>query len=209
MTLTLYLGSKNLSSWSFRPWLALRQAGIAFEEVVIPLDTPATKAKILERSPSGRVPALKDGELLIWDSLAILEYVNELAPGAQLWPASREARAVARAVSAEMHSGFAALRQHLPFHFAESLLGRARPPEVEQDIARILEIWSDCRARFGQGGPFLFGAWSAADAMYAPVVSRFLTYGVELSGVPAQYAQAVRALPAWKVWGDAARAELK
>ena len=161
---TLYVASKNLSSWSFRPWIALRQAGVAFEERLILLDTPQTKSAIAPVSPSGRLPALVDGAVTVWDSLAILEYAAERFPDAKLWPKAQDARAVARSVSAEMHAGFAALRQHLPFHFAERRKADVRATGVAEDLERILSLWNDCRTRFGHGGPFLFGGFCAADA---------------------------------------------
>ena len=150
---TIYLGNKNYSSWSLRPWLALKQTGAEFEEVVIPLSEATTRATILSYSPSGRVPALKHVELTLWDSLAICEYLAESFPAAQLWPADAAARAVARAVSAEMHSGFAALRNHLPMNMRSSFPNRGVTPEVQADINRITAIWRDCRKRFGGGGP--------------------------------------------------------
>lgn len=207
MALTLYVGSKNYSSWSFRPWLAMRQAGIAFETVTIQLDTPTTAQEIARVSPSGRVPALRDGELVVWDSLAIIEYVAERFPEAAVWPAERAARAMARSVSAEMHSSFQPLREHMPMNMRAHRPGTGHTPEVLANVRRIVELWTDCRARFGAGGPFLFGAFSAADAMYAPVVSRFATYGVALEGIAAEYAASVRALPAYREWADAGRDE--
>ncbi len=205
--LKIVLGNKNYSSWSMRPWLVLKHLAIPFDEVVIPLDQPSSRAELLKHSPSGRVPALHDGERVIWDSLAICEYLNELFPDRKLWPADAGARAAARSVSAEMHSGFQALRNELPMKFKESLPGRPISPEVKQDIERIFALWADCRRRFGAGGPFLFGAYSIADAMYTPVVSRFRTYGVRLEGAPAAYAETIWSMPSVQEWLGAARAE--
>ena len=201
---TIYLGNKNYSSWSLRPWLALKQTGAEFEEVVIPLSEGATRGTILRHSPSGKVPALKHKDLTIWDSLAICEYLAEIFPEAKLWPADAAARATARAVSAEMHSGFAALRNHLPMNVRSSFPNRGVTPEVQADINRVTAIWRDCRKRFGAGGAFLFGAFSNADAMYAPVVSRFRTYRIELDEVTQAYADAVWTLPALQEWAIAA-----
>ncbi|HME91532.1 MAG TPA: glutathione S-transferase family protein [Myxococcaceae bacterium] len=205
--LKLVLGNKNYSSWSMRAWLVLKHLGVAFDEVVIPLDQPSTREEILKYSPSGRVPALHNGDLVVSDSLAICEYLNELYPDRQLWPADPAARAIARSVSAEMHAGFQAMRNELPMKFRESLPGRAISAEVKQDIARIMTLWADCRRRFGSGGPFLFGAYCIADAMYTPVVSRFKTYGVRLDGVQAAYAETIWSLPSVQEWLGAARAE--
>ena len=203
--LTLVVGSKNYSSWSLRPWLALRAAGIPFEDIVVPLDRPETKAEIARHSPSGRVPVLRDGELVVWDSLAIIEYAAERFPEAHLWPADRAARAVARSVSAEMHAGFQALRAHLPMNLKRTPAPRDLPAEAEADIARVEEIWRACRAR--GTGPFLFGAFSGADAMYAPVVTRFETYRVPVDPEIRAYMDAILGLPAYREWRDAALAE--
>jgi glutathione S-transferase len=207
--LTLVVGSKNYSSWSLRPYLALAHTGQPFQEVVIALGQPDTTAQILKHSPSGRVPLLKHGELSIWDSLAICEYLAETFPEARLWPQERVARAVARSVTAEMHSGFGALRQNMPMNLHARKPGQGRAPGVAEDIARIQALWNDCRARFGQGGPFLFGRFTVADAFYAPVVTRFVTYGVELDAVGAAYRDAVLALPSFQKWAEAARHEPK
>jgi glutathione S-transferase len=199
-SLTLVIGNKNYSSWSMRPRLLLRQAGIPFEEVRIPLYQPDSAAQLAAWSPSGLVPALHDGDIKVWDSLAICEYVNERFPDRQLWPADTAARAVARAVSAEMHAGFGALRRDMSMNIRARYPGLGRTPECLTDIERILAIWTDCRARFGSGGEFLFGQFSIADAMYAPVVLRFQTYGVALTGAAKDYAEAVLALPAMQAW---------
>jgi glutathione S-transferase len=197
---TLYIGNKNYSSWSLRGWLACKQAGIAFEEVVIPLREADTTTAIREVSPSGRVPALRDGDITIWDSLAIGEYLAELYPAAGLWPADRAARAHARAISAEIHSGFAALRKSMPMNIRRALPGRGQTPESLADIARIVEIWRQARARFGKDGPFLFGALSFADAMFAPVVTRLTTYAPPLSDDAKAYMAAMWSLPAMQAW---------
>jgi glutathione S-transferase len=206
-TLTLFIGDKQLSSWSLRPWLLLKQAEIPFTEKMIRLDRPETRAEILKVSPSGRVPCLQDGAIAVWDSLAICEYLAETFPERSLWPDDRRARAKARAVSAEMHSGFQTLRSTWPMQFATEALRRPREP-VQADIDRIADIWESCRREFGRGGPFLFGGFSIADAMFAPVVSRFQTYGpVPLPPRAEEWRAAMWSLPAMREWGDAARAE--
>lgn len=206
---TLVIGNKAYSSWSLRPWLALRQAGIAFAETVIPLRQPDTAARIAERSPSGRVPALIHDGLTVWDSLAICECVAELAPEAGLWPADRAARAVARSVSAEMHSGFVSLRTTMSMDLKRDRKGQGMTEATAADIARIEALWADARTRFGvpAGGPFLFGAFTIADAMFAPVVTRLETYGVAVSPVSRAYMDAVLALPAMREWIAAAKDE--
>lgn len=204
---TLYIGNKNYSSWSLRGWLACRQAGIAFEEVLIPLREADTTTEIRKVSPSGKVPALRDGDLVIWDSLAIGEYLAELYPDAGLWPSERAARAHARSISAEMHSGFVSLRKSMPMNIRRELPGRGQTSESLADIARIVEIWRQTRARFGQGGPFLFGRQSLADTMFAPVVTRFTTYAPPLPDDAKAYMAAVWALPAMQDWRRAALAE--
>ena len=205
--LTLVIANKNYSSWSLRPWLLLKQFGIAFDEVLIPLDRPDTAQRVRENSPSGRVPVLRDANLTVWDSLAISEYLAEKFPQHPLWPTSVEARARARSVSAEMHSGFAALRENMTMNCRKHLPGKGRAPGVQQDIDRITEIWRDCRARYGAGGDMLFGKFSIADAMFAPVTFRFVTYGVDTDPVSAAYIKAVQALAPMQEWLAAARAE--
>jgi len=207
---SLLIGNKNYSSWSLRPWLLMRQAGLVFHEVRIPLYTPESKAAIRKYSPSGKVPCLLDGGLAVWDSLSICEYLAEKHSTLSLWPADPHQRAAARSVSAEMHSGFQNLRQRMSMNCRRSFPGLGRTVEVAADIERIQQIWSDCRARFGQNGPFLFGAFSIADAMYAPVVLRFRTYAVQLDPVCRQYADAILALPALQQWvaDGAAEAEV-
>lgn len=208
----LVIGNKNTSSWSLRPWIAMQRFGLPFEEININLRADDKKAQILRHSPSGKVPALYAGDLMIWDSLAILEYLADTHPDAGLWPKDATARAIARSVSAEMHSGFQALREHCPMDF----LGRAAKPSlpeaVEADVRRVVALWRDTRARFGLGGPFLFGGFSAADAMYAPVTSRFATYVPDLSpygddGTARDYVAAMFATPEMKRWEAGAKAE--
>ncbi len=207
--LTLTIGDKNLSSWSLRPWLLLKQAAIPFTETTIRLDRPETRKTLNELSPSGLVPFLNHGDLDIWDSLAISEYLNDLFPEKQLWPANPEARAIARSVTAEMHSGFSALRTVWPMNFTRSGLRHLTTGGVQRDIDRINALWTECRTRFGESGPFLFGGFSIADAFYAPVVSRFTTYGpVALSEPAADYMETILALPAMREWGEGAAAEL-
>lgn len=198
--LTLVIGNKNYSSWSLRPWLLMRVAGIPFREVRIPLYDPATAAELASWSPSGLVPLLQDGDLKVWDSLAIGEYLAECFPASHLWPEGREARALARSVSAEMHSGFGHLRTAMSMNIRRRHPDLGRTPEALRDIARILQIWRDCRDRFGAGGDFLFGHFSIADAMFAPVVLRFRTYEYPLEGIAAAYAAAMLQLPALVEW---------
>ena len=207
MALTLVVGNKNYSSWSMRPWLVLKKSGAAFEEIVIPLDRPETRAEIFKHSPSGFVPTLKDDELTIWESLAICEYLAEKFPDANLWPKDPSARAIARSVSNEMHSSFSALRTNMPMNVRGNLPGKGRAPGVQEDINRISAIWRDCRTRFGQSGPYLFGAFSIADAMYAPVCSRFVTYQVDLDADAKAYVNTIWADPAMAAWVEGARRE--
>jgi glutathione S-transferase len=206
--LTIYLGNKNYASWSLRAWLALKRTGAAFDEVVIPLYQPGSRETVLKYSPSGRVPSLRHGDVTVWDSLAICEYLAETFPDAGLWPSDPQARAAARAVSAEMHAGFAAMRAHLPMNIRSSFPGRGMTPEVQADINRIMAIWRDCRARFGEGrGDFLFGQFTIADAIYAPVVTRFRTYKIDLEHEAEAYCATVLATPAMQEWISAARNE--
>ena len=207
MTLRLVIGNKNYSSWSFRPWLAMKVAGIPFEETVLPIYIPGAREKILEFSPSGKVPVLIDDAVHVWESLAIIEYAAEKFPAAALWPKDDSARALARAVAAEMHAGFMPWRRLLPMNVWRPVKPRALDDGSKTDVARIGTIWHDCRARYAADGPFLFGAFGAADAMYAPVVWRFHTYAVEVSDVAREYMRAMMALPAWSEWRDAARRE--
>jgi len=204
---TLVIGNKNYSSWSLRPWLLMRHHGVAFDEVRLPLDTPEFASDIARWSPSGRVPVLHRGDLVVWDSLAICEYVNETFLDGRGWPADLETRAVARAVSAEMHSGFKALRDSLPLNCRRHAAAKSIPPEARGDIDRITRIWRECRARFPAQGPYLFGRFSIADAMYAPVVLRFRSYVVPLGDVERKYSETMLALPALGEWLAAAEAE--
>lgn len=208
----LVIGNKNTSSWSLRPWLAMKEAAIPFEEVRINLRAPDMKDQILAHSKAGKVPVLETGDIAIWDSLAILEFLAEQYPDKALWPSQTEARALARSVSAEMHSGFQALREHCPM----KLLAREPKDElidpVQVNIRRIVEIWSECRKRFGGSGPFLFSHFTIADAMYAPVASRFRTYVPDLApfgddGTAAAYIDAIFALPGMAEWAEGARQE--
>ena len=195
----LVVGNKNYSSWSLRAWLAMKVLGIPFEERRIALYQPASKPELLKYSPAGKVPCLVDGEVTVWDSLAILEYLAERWPA--LWPADAAGRARARSISAEMHSGFPNLRQHMCMNIRRHIPGQGRTPEVLAEIARIVAIWSEGR------GPFLFGGFGAADAMYAPVVLRFRTYAVDLPPACRAYAERVLALPALQEWMRDAEAE--
>lgn len=207
MSLTLVIGNKNYSSWSMRPWIAMKAAGIAFKEIVIPLYEPGSKEEILKYSPAGKVPILIDGGELVWESLAILEHLAERFPQAGLWPADPRARSLARAVATEMHAGFQALRRDCTMNLWLPPKPRPQNEEVMNDVRRIEAIWADCRARFGKGGPFLFGAFGNADAMYAPVVARFHNYGLPVSAETRAYMDAVMALPAWQEWLAAALKE--
>jgi glutathione S-transferase len=205
MSYTLVLGNKAYSSWSLRPWIALREAGIPFDEVIVPIGTPETPENIRAHSPAGKVPILKDGDLTVWDSLAIIEYVAEKHP--KLWPADARARAMARSISAEMHSGFVPLRKLCNMNLRRHYPCFELNDDVRADVLRIDTIFTEARNTFGKGGPFLFGEWSAADAMYAPVVTRFKTYDIKLSDVAQAYCDAVLATPGMKDWYAAAAAE--
>ncbi len=203
MGLTLFIGNKNYSSWSLRAWLALKAADVAFDERLIPLGTEEFHQAIAVFGSAGRVPLLvHDGEP-VWDSLAIIEHVAERYPDRAVWPGDRAARMMARAISAEMHSGFHYLRRHLPMNLWRPVEPRAYDDAVAKDIARITTIWQDARKRFGAGGDFLFGRFSAADAMYAPVATRFRTYAVPLDPVCAAYVEAIHAQPDFVAWKTA------
>lgn len=209
--LTLVIGNKNYSSWSLRPWLALKATGQSFDEVMIVLRRPETKAEILLHSAAGKLPVLKHGDLTVWESLSICEYVAETWPEAGLLPEDARARAVARSVMSEMHAGFPNLRRELPMDISKlSLLaqnGVTPGEETRLEIARVQQIWQDCRGRFGDGGDFLFGRFGIADAMFAPVATRFRTYGVTLDPVSVAYVDAIYALPAMQDWCAAAAKE--
>jgi glutathione S-transferase len=207
MALHLIIGNKNYSSWSFRPWIAMKVAGIAFDEEVVSLEAKDFKERMTRISGTGKVPALADGEVQVWESLAILEYLAEKFPDARLWPADAEARAHARAIASEMHAGFVPLRRAMPMNMWRPVMRRELAPDVQSDVRRIEAMWTDCRTRHGADGPFLFGSFGAADAMYAPVVSRFHTYDVEVNAVARGYMAAVMALPAWGEWRAAALRE--
>lgn len=204
--LILVIGNKNYSSWSLRPWLAMKQAGLDFAEVRIPLDTPTTHQEILQYSPSGRVPVLLHGDLTVWDSLAICEYIaDRFSPN--LWPEDAAVRAVARSVSAEMHSGFVKVRESMPMDCRARHPGFALNALVQAECDRITAIWREYREKFGAGGDFLFGQFTIADAMFAPVVSRFITYDVQLYGIAKAYAEAIWSLPAMQEWVTVACSE--
>jgi glutathione S-transferase len=211
---TLVIGDKNYSSWSLRPWLALKECGAPFVEECIRLRQPESKAEILRNSPSGKVPVLKTRFGLVWDSLAILEYLAEHHPDTRLWPESHEARAAARSISAEMHSGFPTLRNEMPMDLLSRLPAPPMSPALGADIERIVAIWMEVRHRSADTGPYLFGAFSNADAMFAPVATRFRTYGVDLArfgddGTAAAYGEAVLAMPAMAEWTEGAEAEMR
>jgi glutathione S-transferase len=207
MALKLILGNKNYSSWSLRPWIAMRHTRMTFEEEVIPLYEPGSSEKVRRYSPAGKVPILLDGDMAIWESLAILEHLAEKFPKAALWPADEKARAHGRAISAEMHAGFSALRRHCPMNMRRRRRKLALTPEVAEDVRRIEAIWTECRDRFGDAGPFLLGPFSIADAMYAPVVSRFFSYDIGVAAAAEAYMATMMSLPAWKEWEAAGERE--
>ncbi len=207
MTLRLIVGNKNYSSWSMRPWIAMRAAGIAFEETVISLNDPDFKSVVGAHSGTGKVPVLIDGDIRVWESLAIMEYLAERHPEAGLWPRDPAARNHARVISAEMHAGFVPLRRACPMNMLRPVIRRELADDAKANVRRIEAIWSACRERYGRGGPFLFGSFGAADAMYAPVVSRLQTYGIEVGTDTRSYMDAVIGLPAWQEWYAAALLE--
>jgi glutathione S-transferase len=207
MALHLIIGNKNYSSWSLRPWLAMKAAGIAFEETLISLEAADFKARVTALSGAGRVPVLIDDDVRVWESMAILEYLAEKFHNSYLWPATATMRAYARAVASEMHGGFTALRRQLPMNMSRPVKTHPLDAAAAADVMRIDAIWNECRAKFGAGGAFLFGPFGAADAMYAPVVWRFHTYAVEVSAVARDYMHAVMTLPASVEWREAARRE--
>lgn len=202
MTLKLVIGNKNYSSWSMRPWLAMRGCNIAFEEIFVPIytDDKADKDRLLSFSPAGKVPILIDGDITVWDSLAIIEHLAERFPDAGLWPQGIAERAHARAISAEMHSGFVPLRSACGMNLHRPVRAIQLSDEVKANVARIEQIWSDCRAQYGARGPYLFGAFSAADAMYAPVVHRFRTYAIDVTPQTRAYMDTMMAMPAFAEW---------
>jgi glutathione S-transferase len=205
--LQLIVGNKNYSSWSLRPWLAMKVAGIEFQETLISLEAADFKSRLIALSGAGKVPVLIDGDIRVWESLAILEYLAEKFPAAGLWPRHPAARAHARAIACEMHAGFQALRRQLPMNVRRPVIQRQLDADAMADVARIDAIWNECRSRVAGTEPFLHGAFSAADAMYAPVVWRFHTYAVEVGAVARDYMHALMALPAWGEWREAARRE--
>jgi glutathione S-transferase len=198
--LTLIIGNKNYSSWSLRPWLAMTQFGIEFEEIRIPLYTPNSSTAIRQYSPAGKVPILIDDPVTIWESLAILEYLAGKFPQQHWWPADPTARAIARSIGAEMHAGFMALRNEMPMNCRVTLPGRGMTPTAQQDIERVKTIWQTCREQFGQNGEWLFGSFTIADAMFAPVVLRFRTYEIALDQVSRAYSHSILSLPAMRSW---------
>jgi glutathione S-transferase len=204
---TIYIGNRNYSSWSLRGWLMAKAAGIEFDEVLIPLWREGSRAELLRHSPSGKVPVLRHGAVTVWESLAIGEYLAEIRPAARLWPEDRAARAAARAVSHEMHGGFANLRRALPMNMRRDFPGRAVAPEVRDELDRIAAMWRECRGRYGKDGPYLFGRFTIADAMYAPVASRLKTYRIALDGEAQAYADALSAHPDVAAWAAAAKSE--
>jgi glutathione S-transferase len=208
MALKLVIGNKNYSSWSMRPWLALRANDIAFEEIFIPLYTgEPDKKRILGFTHSGKVPALIDGDVTVWDSLAIIEYLAERFPEARLWPEDRARRAHARSISSEMHSGFMALRNECGMNLRRPVRAITLSDDARANVGRIEQIWTECRTRYGELGPFLFGTFGAADAMFAPVVHRFRTYAVAVAPEARAYMDTMMALPAFQEWTSAGLAE--
>lgn len=208
-TYTLAIGNRNYSSWSMRPWLLLRHFALPFEEIYIPLYESASVEQLARWSPSGMVPVLHDGDVVVWDSLAICEYLAECHPQLSMWPEDVKARAMARSISAEMHAGFGELRRNMPMNCRKRFPGKGLTPEVLKDIERIVAIWTECRSHFGASGAFLFGNFSIADAMYAPIVLRFATYEVPLDGAARDYSNAVLALPEVNAWLEAAQNEVE
>ncbi len=207
MSLTLVIANKAYSSWSFRPFILMRHFGVPFAEIVIPLGEETTHAEILRYSPAGKCPVLRDGALSVWDSLAIIEYLAERFPDLPIWPAVAAARATARSLAAEMHSGFAALRADLPMNMCREVKQRRPSPEASADIERIEAAWAAARQAFGGNGGFLFGDFSAADAMFAPVVNRLHVYDVPVSAATRAYMDRMMALPAYSDWQNGAAAE--
>jgi len=202
---TLVIANKCYSSWSLRPWLLMKQLGIPFDEIVIPLDLPDTKAKVLAHSPAGKVPILVDGDVTVWESIAIMEYIGDAF--APVWPSDRGARAMARSIAAEMHAGFPALRSACPMNLGRKFAPKDRGEAVARDVARFSEIVRQARERVRAGGPFLFGAFSAADAMYAPLATRLDTYSIAIDATTRAYVDAILALPAFQEWRSAALKE--
>jgi glutathione S-transferase len=207
MPLKLILANKAYSSWSLRPWIVLSHFKIPFEEVVVPMDQPDTRANMLKYAPTGKCPSLHDGKIGVWESLAIIDYVAEAYPEKAIWPRGKAARAHARSLASEMHAGFPALRQACPTNFRRPVSAITLSEEVRADVARIEEAWAHARETFGKAGPYLFGRFSAADAMFAPVVNRFDVYDIPVSKPARAYMETIMATPAWKAWIAAAEAE--
>ncbi len=202
--LTLVIGNKSYSSWSLRPWLLMRQFGAPFEEIVIPLFRPDSAGALRAYSPTGKVPCLIDGDLVVWESLAIVEHLAERFPELPIWPRNRDARAFARAISAEMHAGFGALREEFTMNIRRRVPGRRPSVAASADVARVEAIWREARERFGAEGPFLCGDFCAADAMFAPVATRFDTYGLQIAPVSQAYVDTILSTPAYVEWREAA-----
>lgn len=207
MTTRLFIANKAYSSWSLRPWLLMRHFALPFEEVVVPLDLPTTRVEILRHSPTGKLPALAAEGLVICESLAILEYLADANPAVPVWPDNRLARAAARTAAAEMHAGYADLRKACPMNMRRPVRRISIGDAVQADVDRIEELWGAARHQYGAGGPFLFGAFTAADAMFAPIVNRFETYDLPRQPESRAYMAAMQALPAWQAWVAGARAE--
>lgn len=204
--LTLIIGNKNYSSWSLRPWLAMAGTGVPFAEVLIPLDHPNTRQQVLQYSPTGKVPALKFGNLMLWESLAIIEYVAEKHPEAGLWPEDGELRAIARSLSSEVHAGFQAFRAHCPMNLRRRASTRLSP-QVEEEVMRLSNYWRRYRSQFGADGDFMFGKFGAVDAMFVPLATRIRSYEIPVDRVTNEYIDAIYAMSAFKKWYDAAVAE--
>ena len=207
MPLKLIVANKAYSSWSLRPWILLAHFKIPFEEAVIPMDLPDTRANMLKYAPTAKCPSLHDGKVAVWESLAIMEYVAEAFPEKAIWPRARAARALARSLANEMHAGFMALRQACPTNFRRKPKSIALGDDVRADVARIEAAWAEAREAFGRTGPFLFSRFSAADAMFAPVVNRFHAYDIPVAKTTRAYMEAMMGLPAWKAWIADAEAE--
>jgi glutathione S-transferase len=205
--LTLVIGNKNYSSWSLRPWLLMKQLGLEFTEIRIPLYTPESLSQLQQYSPSGKVPVLLHDNLIVWDSLAICEYVAETFPHLSCWPENKAARVFARSISAEMHSGFQNLRQNMSMNCRTKYPGKGLVSGVQQDIDRITSIWQECRRNFGEHGKFLFGNFTIADAMFAPVALRFVTYDVQIDSISRDYVESILSLPGIQEWITAAKGE--
>lgn len=205
--LTLVIGNKNYSSWSLRPWLVMKYFDIPFEEIRIPLYQENSKVALEQYSPSGMVPVLIHGNTTVWDSLSICEYLQELYPSLPLWPVDQTARAIARSICAEMHSGFDAIRTHMPMNCRKSYPGKGLNPDTKKDIKRITQIWQTCRSTYGEGGSMLFGNFTIADAMFAPVALRFQTYMAPLDSVSSSYVSTILGLPEMQAWIAAGSSE--